>query len=108
MGANTVSTIELTNQSHSSRNVLSSSSNDLTSSVAATQSTAAVSFNVEGDAATKSKLHKHTNGPPSWSLMITSGGDDQAICVCNATLRLQNQEVNITFCFINDFYLICT
>ena len=86
MGANTVSTIILITQSTSSSNVLSSS-------VAATQSTVAAPFNTEGDAAAKSKLHTHTTGPPSWDLMITSGGDDQAICVCNATLCLQNQKV---------------
>ena len=99
MGANTVSTIELTNQSRSSRNVLSSS-------VAAVQSTVAVPLNAEGDTAVKNMLHTHTNDPPSWSLMITSGGDDQAISVCNATLRLQNQEVNITSFFMTDSFLI--
>ena len=100
MGANTVSTIELTDQSHSSSNVLSSSSNVLSSSsnvlpssVSETQATVAAPFNTEGDAAAKNKLHTHTTGPPSWDLMITSGGDDQAICVCNATLCLQNQKV---------------
>ena len=122
MGANTVSTIELTDQSHSSSNVLSSSSNVLSSSsnvlssssnvlpssVSATQATVAAPFNTEGDAAAENKSNTRTSGPLSWHLMITSGGDDQAICVCNATLRLQNQKVYATFCFLSVSYLICT
>ena len=108
MGANTVSTIELTDQSHSSSNVLSSSSNVLPSSVSATQATVAAPFNTEGDAAAENKSNTRTTGPLSWHLMITSGGDDQAICVCNATLRLQNQKVYATFCFLSVSYLICT
>jgi hypothetical protein len=80
MGANAVSTIQLTNQS-SSTNTVPDPAATVRSSDPRT---------VTGDA--NAKIEPLTTGP-SWHLMITSGGDDQAICICNTTLRLIDTEV---------------
>ena len=81
MGANTVSTIEMANQASASSNV----------PLPAAAIKLSTPFTADGDVddSIKSQVSK-----PSWNLMITSGGDDQAICICNTKLRLKDSEVS--------------
>lgn len=81
MGANAVSAIQLANQS--------SSTNTVPYPAAAERSSPPLAVTGDADA----KMESLSTGP-SWHLMITSGGDDQAICICNTTLRLKDIEVS--------------
>lgn len=81
MGANALSTIQLANQSTSTNTVPYPAVAMRTSPI----------FTVTGDS--DAKMESLITGP-SWHLMITSGGDDQAICICNTTLRLKDTEVS--------------
>lgn len=81
MGANAVSTIQLANQS--------TSTNTVPDPAVAVRSSSPFAETRDADA----KMEPLVAGP-SWHLMITSGGDDQAICICNTTLRLKDTEVS--------------
>lgn len=83
-----MSTIQLTNQSTSTNTVP-----DPAVAVRSSSPPLTVTGDADADAVADAKIESLITGP-SWHLMITSGGDDQAICICNTTLRLKDTKVS--------------